>query len=137
MSVYVDPLVTHGTASYHGTGAAQAKRVGEKSGHQWCHLFTDAGNEAELHALAAKIGMKPSWFQGNHYDLTPSRRLRALKEGAIEVDRRQAVLILRPRLAAVLEAAGVERPKSQPAAPARPQLSFAEAFRRGSTEGTK
>lgn len=134
MSVYVDELVTYGTASYHGTGAAQAKRVGERSGHQWCHLFTDAGNEAELHALAGRIGMKQSWFQGNHYDLTPSRRLRALREGAVEVDRRQAVRILRPQLAAALDATGIEKPRSPSQAP---QLSFAEAFRRSRTEGTK
>jgi hypothetical protein len=33
--------------------------------------------------------------RGNHYDLTPLRREKAVKLGAIEVDRKQAVLIWR------------------------------------------
>ena len=53
-----------------------------------CHLFGD--NPDELHALAAKIGLKRSWFQGNnlrldHYDLTPNKRAAAIKAGAIEL----------------------------------------------------
>jgi hypothetical protein len=47
----------------------------------------------ELHAMAAKIGMKREWFQDKkslpHYDLTVSRRAAAVRAGAIERGSRQ------------------------------------------------
>jgi len=56
------------------------------------HLTTD-GDVAELHAFAARLGMKRSWFQphavADHYDLTPQRRERALMLGAIFVPMRE------------------------------------------------
>jgi len=56
-----------------------------------CHLTADTLEE--LHAMAQKIGMRREWFQDHprapHYDLTPSKRERALKEGAVFVSRRQ------------------------------------------------
>lgn len=48
-----------------------------------CHLTADTVEE--LHAFAKRIGMKRSWFQPQshpHYDLTPSKRERALALGA-------------------------------------------------------
>ncbi|MBE3038424.1 MAG: DUF4031 domain-containing protein [Chloroflexi bacterium] len=55
-----------------------------------CHLFADT--EAELLAFAARMNLKPEWFQSNrslpHYDLAPSKRRRAVCLGALEVDRR-------------------------------------------------
>lgn len=49
----------------------------------------------DLHAMANWIGLKRSWFQNNkhlqHYDLTPSKRALAIRYGAIEQDRNQAV----------------------------------------------
>jgi len=61
-------------------------------------MFTD-GDLAELHAMALRIGMKRSWFQDHsslpHYDLTASRRAAALAAGAIGVDRRETVQIMR------------------------------------------
>jgi hypothetical protein len=43
----------------------------------------------ELHEMAAKIGMKREWFQDDqrlpHYDLTVSRRIKAVQAGAVEV----------------------------------------------------
>lgn len=89
--MYVDPplrFVARDTA---------ARRVGAKHGHRWCHLFTD-GPVEQLHAFAARIGLRREWFQDEdppHYDLTPPRRERALLLGAIPVARRQAVLIWR------------------------------------------
>jgi hypothetical protein len=47
---------------------------------------------AELHAMAAQIGMDRDWFQPlsfPHYDVSLSRRAVALTKGAIEVDRRR------------------------------------------------
>lgn len=95
MTVYVDPLFTWGEDAYRGKDASQAKRVGGRNGHQWCHLFADEENSAELHSLASHIGMRREWFQGNHYDLTPAKRALAICAGAVEVDRIQAVQIWR------------------------------------------
>lgn len=53
-----------------------------------CHLTTDGAIE-ELHAFAARIGMKREWFQkhplASHYDLTPKMRAKAVELGAVEV----------------------------------------------------
>lgn len=49
----------------------------------------------ELHALAARIGLKRSWFQGDHYDLVPSKRAAALAAGATELPRRPFIEKLR------------------------------------------
>ncbi len=94
MTIYVDPLFVW-TGGYHGKDASQAARVGGRNGHQWCHLFADEKDSTELHRLAACIGMRHEWFQGDHYDLTPGKRAAAIRAGAIEVDRIQAVQIWR------------------------------------------
>lgn len=56
-----------------------------------CHLTTDGPIE-ELHAFAARIGMRRAWFQPHplapHYDLTPRRRADALAKGAVDVGAR-------------------------------------------------
>lgn len=77
-----------------------------------CHLHTLPGYEAELHDMAAQLGILRVWYQVNssmpHYDLTFSHRLLAIKAGAIEVDRRQTVLHIRAwrtALARISEAA--------------------------------
>lgn len=56
----------------------------------WCHMATDSPEGVlELHRLAAKIGMKRSWFQNRpnlpHYDLRPSMRAKAIAAGAVAV----------------------------------------------------
>lgn len=56
---------------------------------EWCHMMTD-GDMEELHRMATKIGLKRSWFQGQnvrhpHYDLRPSKRMLAIKAGAVPV----------------------------------------------------
>ena len=80
MSVYVDELFVAVAKE------SEARRVGARSGHQWCHLWTD-GDLEELHAFAARIGMRRAWFQNHallpHYDLVPSRRTKAIALGAI------------------------------------------------------
>lgn len=55
---------------------------------QWnhcAHLMADDLNE--LHAFAAKIGLKLEWFQnrktGKHYDLTQGKWIQAKATGAI------------------------------------------------------
>lgn len=73
--VYVDMLINYGW------------KLGPS-----CHLLADSVEE--LHEFAAKLGMKRSWFQMSrmglpHYDLVASRRAKAVKLGAIEINRNQ------------------------------------------------
>lgn len=76
MAVYVDPLIDYGWS------------LGPS-----CHLTADT--ETELHIFAASIGLKRSWADTKgeliHYDLVKSKRDLALKKGAIELTRNQAV----------------------------------------------
>ena len=79
--VYVDPLCNHGW------------RLGPS-----CHMYADTLEE--LHAFAARIGLKRQWFQDKrlpHYDLTARRRAAAVKLGAIEHSRFEAVTLWRER----------------------------------------
>jgi hypothetical protein len=71
MSVYVDHL--HPTIPSRNWRYTQA-----------CHMFSDT--EAELHSLAAKLGMKRAWYDvaGQHYDLTAHKRTMALMHRAKE-----------------------------------------------------
>lgn len=60
--------------------------------NQACHLFCDSPESLEeLHTLAQRIGLRRSWFQSNsvlpHYDLTASKRDKAIKAGANIVNR--------------------------------------------------
>lgn len=81
MSVYVDDLRTYPTEAI--------QPAARRYGNTWCHL-TCGGDCDELHAFAARIGMRPAWAQHmdradhyyHHYDLTPARRARAVKAGA-------------------------------------------------------
>jgi hypothetical protein len=54
----------------------------------WCHMVSDSGFE-ELHAFAAQLGIPRHRFQGDHYDLPPHLRRRAVALGACEVGTRE------------------------------------------------
>jgi len=86
MTVYVDPLVNNGWVLY-------GKLVPS------CHMWADTPEE--LHAMAARIDLKREWAQEKgtvlHYDLTPSKREAALKEGAAALSLREAVASWRRR----------------------------------------
>lgn len=61
-----------------------------------CHMVADT--IAELHAMAAAIGMRRAWFQPlsfPHYDVSLARRRLALVKGAIELDRRALARFMR------------------------------------------
>lgn len=65
-----------------------------------CHLTADTIEE--LHAFAARIGLRRGWAQVEghlvpHYDLTPARRVRALDAGAVFVPAKEQA---RKRIAA-------------------------------------
>lgn len=84
MPVYVDPLISW---------PSKAKTPRCFKDKPSCHMYADT--PAELHALAARIGMKREWFQNHrvvgHYDLTPAKRALAVEFGAIEQNREEAV----------------------------------------------
>ncbi len=50
----------------------------------WCHMAVD-GDFEELHAFAATLGIPRTRFQGDHYDLPPWVRDRAVSHGAEQV----------------------------------------------------
>lgn len=67
-----------------------------------CHMWADTAEE--LHAMAAAIGMRRAWYQAPdaprpasfpHYDVCLSRRSQAIRLGAVEVCRAEAVRIRR------------------------------------------
>jgi len=79
MTAYVDKLLVHPTS-------IRCFKAGS------CHL--EADTLEELHAFAARLGLRRAWFQehnmGDHYDLTPSKRELAVKLGAVEQNRQEA-----------------------------------------------
>lgn len=98
VNIYVDQIAEW-VGDYRGADAVQARRVGARNNHRWCHLLADEADCPDLHAFAARIGMHREWFQRNHYDLTPGRRELAVRLGAIEIDRVRLVAILRAQRA--------------------------------------
>lgn len=62
-------------------------RAGRTAGN-WSHLYAGPWDDpAELHALAAAIGLRRSWYQDKpwprgHYDVTEPRRENAIAAGA-------------------------------------------------------
>lgn len=62
-----------------------------------CHMLADT--EFELHAMADRLGARRAWYQADastpHYDLPLNRRAEALAFGAIEIDRRKTVEVIR------------------------------------------
>lgn len=72
MTVYVDQFPNSGWGKWNG------------GGHM---LGTDL---EELHRFAAQLGLKAGWFQDHtrfaHYDLTRSKRVRAVSLGAVEIE---------------------------------------------------
>lgn len=95
-AVYVDPVAAHPPEAV----APRARRCGAR----WCHMWSDPDDVADLHRVAAAIGLRREWFQDRagfpHYDLTPSRRARALRAGAAEASLRGWVAARAARIAA-------------------------------------
>ena len=103
MSVYVDNYRRPAT-------------VGRVRG-RWSHLTADS--PAELHAFAARIGLRRSWFQARcrygecpqvdgvcahfHYDVVDTKRGEAIRAGARSIDIRDLGAITSARRAAYRE----------------------------------
>lgn len=86
MTIYVDNMFIEATVG----------RITSK----WCHLFSDLNDTTELHAFAASIGLRRSWFQtkagqewGDHYDVTLGKRAAAVRRGAEEIGWHEAAEI--------------------------------------------
>lgn len=61
-----------------------------------CHMAAD--ELAELHAMADAIGVARRHFQNGrlpHYDICKSKRLQAVRLGALEVSEREIIEVLR------------------------------------------
>lgn len=86
--IYIDPLMT-------------CLRSAAWKWSKSCHMFVAPETDLEyLHAFAGQIGLKRAWFQNKpgkmrHYDLNESRRRIAVTNGAVPLDRRDAVKIIR------------------------------------------
>ena len=62
-----------------------------------CHM--EADTDAELHAMADKIGVARRWHQKagtphSHYDICKTMRAKAVRLGAVEIGRAQLSAIL-------------------------------------------
>lgn len=55
------------------------------------HMIADT--TAELHEFAKRLGLKRSWFQRDHYDVSMSVRTRAIALGAKEITFRECGLM--------------------------------------------
>lgn len=89
MTVYVDTPITYATepAGYVGRARPVAR---------WGHMIADTLDE--LHAMARRIGLRREWFQPRstpHYDLVPTKREAAMRAGAVALERREFVAVLR------------------------------------------
>ena len=71
----------------------------------WCHMAVDGAFE-ELHAFAAALGIPRHRFQGDHYDLPPWLRERAVALGAEEVSTARTAASGWPARAAIALARG-------------------------------
>jgi len=63
---------------------------------QGCHLAADSIEE--LHEFAGRLGLMSSWFQSGsmpHYDLTIGMRVKAVKLGAVEIDTKKIIELMR------------------------------------------
>lgn len=62
---------------------------------RWSHLMVGPGDDLdELHAFAARIGMRREWFQDKpwpraHYDVPEVRRRAAIAAGAVTITWRE------------------------------------------------
>lgn len=78
------------------------RRRGTPETFGWAHLVSDASYD-ELHAFAERLGLRRTWFQGDHYDVPGHIRAQALELGAEPVEASELVRRLR--------AAGLRRPR--------------------------
>ncbi len=126
MTVYVDDM-------------RMSKRVGSLRA-RWSHLLAD--DREELHRFAAALGLDRRWFQARckaepeercphwHYDVTDSKRAKAIELGAEQITWMEAGALVRARRAAMKAATGqvvaapAPRPVTVAADPVRPAAAY-------------
>lgn len=93
MTVYIDDM-------------RRPARVGRLNA-VWSHLMADTDDE--LHAFAARLGLRRSWHQHagratSHYDVTETKRSQAVKLGAVEIGymSRESLELIRRRREAMI-----------------------------------
>jgi hypothetical protein len=74
MTVYIDDMYRYA--------------IGQFKGMKMSHMISD--DEDELHVMAARLGLRRAWHQGDHYDVPLDAREKAVRLGAIEITYRQA-----------------------------------------------
>jgi hypothetical protein len=74
MTVYIDDMYRYA--------------IGQFKGMKMSHMISD--DEDELHVMAARLGLRRAWHQGDHYDVPLDARARAVIFGAVEITYRQA-----------------------------------------------
>lgn len=65
--------------------------------YKMSHMVADAPEE--LHAMAAKIGVERRWYQGDHYDVTMTKRALAVQAGVVEITLRELAIRTRRKSA--------------------------------------
>ena len=73
MTVYVDDMFLH--------------PMGEFRGMKMSHMLADTDDE--LHAMADRIGLARRWYQGDHYDVSMTLRVKAIRAGAVPITLRE------------------------------------------------
>jgi hypothetical protein len=73
MTVYVDDMFRH--------------PMGRFGRMKMSHMIADTDDE--LHAMADKIGVMRRWFQGDHYDISITKRELAIQHGARAITLKQ------------------------------------------------
>jgi hypothetical protein len=85
MSVYVDEPRYYDSTMIRGA-------LTRRYGNHWSHMWADS--EAELLAFARRVDMPLRWLQHEgtrrvHFDVTPARRQKAIRAGAVQLEYRE------------------------------------------------
>mgnify|MGYP001617672495 CR=1 FL=1 len=75
--IMVDPLNTHSDYTLHEAGLSSRMR-------STSHL-TSTDSREDLLAFARVIGLPLGWLHGDHFDVAPSYRAKAIMHGAVTV----------------------------------------------------
>lgn len=75
MVCYVDDMYKYPMGEFRPRGVVRVYKMS--------HMIADT--DEELHAMADRIGVARRWFQGDHYDVTMTKRAEALKAGAVAI----------------------------------------------------
>jgi len=62
---------------------------GHRPGRKYVMSHMIADTDEELHEMADRIGVARKWFQGDHYDITQSKKRQAIWAGAVLITQRE------------------------------------------------